>query len=95
MSGAWVPKPKAHQVLLEIKAGGFYHTDCMALENAFNSKLPFICSHEPAGVVVDVGTEVDGLLPEDRVGYINFEGRYGESHHGKGPLCPVRGVRHI
>ncbi|KAF4494999.1 alcohol dehydrogenase [Fusarium agapanthi] len=35
------PKPKPRQ-LLQIKAGGFCHTDCMARENAFGSKLPFI-----------------------------------------------------
>ncbi|KLP05676.1 ADH2-alcohol dehydrogenase II [Fusarium fujikuroi] len=54
------PKPKPHQLLIQIKAGGFCHTDCMALENAFGSKLPFIGSHEPAGVVVEVGSEAQG-----------------------------------
>ncbi|KAF5604631.1 ADH2-alcohol dehydrogenase II [Fusarium pseudoanthophilum] len=51
------PKPKPHQLLIQIKAGGFCHTDCMALKNAFGSKLPFIGAHEPAGVVVEVGSK--------------------------------------
>ncbi|CVL07701.1 related to ADH2-alcohol dehydrogenase II [Fusarium mangiferae] len=55
------PKPKPHQLLIQVKAGGFCHTDCMALENAFGSKLPFIGSHEPAGVVVEVGSAVQGI----------------------------------
>ncbi|RBQ65344.1 hypothetical protein FVER14953_12885 [Fusarium verticillioides] len=67
------PKPKPHQLLIQIKAGGFCHTDCMALENAFGSKLPFIGSHEPASVVVEVGSEARGFAEGDRVGCLNFD----------------------
>ncbi|PCD23908.1 hypothetical protein AU210_015422 [Fusarium oxysporum f. sp. radicis-cucumerinum] len=76
------PKPKPHQLLVQIKAGGFCHTDCMALENAFGSKLPFIGSHEPAGVVVEVGSDVHGFAEGDRVGCLNFD-----SCCGKCPDC--------
>ncbi|KAF5630276.1 sphingosine n-acyltransferase lag1 [Fusarium sp. NRRL 52700] len=56
------PKPNAYQLLIQIKAGGFCHTDCMALENSFgSSNLPFVGSHEPAGVTVEVGSEVQGF----------------------------------
>ncbi|KAF6831833.1 alcohol dehydrogenase [Colletotrichum musicola] len=72
-----VPKPKPYQILVKIKAGGFCHTDCMAYENAFNSKLPFIGSHEPAGVVVGVGSDVTEFKSGDRVGCINFENACG------------------
>ncbi|KAF9878254.1 hypothetical protein CkaCkLH20_04292 [Colletotrichum karsti] len=68
-----VPTPKPYQVLVQIKAGGFCHTDCMAHENAFNTKLPFIGSHEPAGIVVAVGSDVKEFEVGDRVGCINFE----------------------
>lgn len=74
-----VPKPKSYQILVKIKAGGFCHTDCMAYENAFNSKLPFIGSHEPAGVVVSVGSDVTEFKSGDRVGCINFENACGKS----------------
>jgi alcohol dehydrogenase, propanol-preferring len=67
------PKPKLHQLLIQIKAGGFCHTDCMALENAFGFKLPFIGSHESAGVVVEVGYYVKGFSEGDRVGCLNFD----------------------
>nr|RBQ83057.1 hypothetical protein FVER53263_12886 [Fusarium verticillioides] len=67
------PKPKPHQLLIQIKAGEFCHTDCMALENAFGSKLPFIGSHEPASVVVEVGSEARGFAEGDRVGCLNFD----------------------
>ncbi|KAF4959447.1 hypothetical protein FGADI_1668 [Fusarium gaditjirri] len=76
------PKPKPHQLLVQIKAGGFCHTDCMALENAFGSKLPFIGSHEPAGIVVEVGSDVEGFTDGDRVGCLNFD-----SCCGKCPDC--------
>ncbi|KAF5718234.1 sphingosine n-acyltransferase lag1 [Fusarium mundagurra] len=75
-------KPKPHLLLIQIKAGGFCHTDCMALENAFGSKLPLIGSHEPAGVVVEVGSEVQGFPEGDRVGCLNFD-----SCCGKCPEC--------
>ncbi|KAF9774803.1 hypothetical protein IL306_007161 [Fusarium sp. DS 682] len=67
------PKPKPHQLLVQIKAGGFCHTDCMALENAFGSKILFIGSHEPAGVVVEAGSDVQGFSVGDRVGCLNFD----------------------
>ncbi|KAG9495404.1 hypothetical protein J7337_013650 [Fusarium musae] len=67
------PKPKPHQLLIQIKAGGFCHTDCMALENDFGSKLPFIGSHEPASVMAEVGSEARGFAEGDRVGYLNFD----------------------
>ena len=68
-----VPTPKPHQVLVKIAAGGFCHTDCMVMENAFNSPLPVVASHEPAGVVVGVGADVEGFKEGDRVGCINFD----------------------
>ncbi|KAF4338424.1 sphingosine n-acyltransferase lag1 [Fusarium beomiforme] len=76
------PRPKPHQLLVQIKAGGFGHTDCMALENAFGSKLPYNGSHEPAGVVVEVGPEVQSFSVGDRVGCLNFD-----SCCGKCPDC--------
>lgn len=68
-----VPTPRPYQVLVKIKAGGYCHTDCMAHENAFGTDLPFVGSHEPAGIVVSVGSEVTEFKEGDRVGCINFE----------------------
>ncbi|CAG9984548.1 unnamed protein product [Clonostachys byssicola] len=73
LSEVAVPSPKPYQVLIKIKAGGYCHTDCMAHENAFGTQLPFIGSHEPAGIVVSVGSEVKGFKNGDRVGCINFD----------------------
>ncbi|KAJ3494465.1 hypothetical protein NLG97_g4059 [Lecanicillium saksenae] len=68
-----VPTPKPHQVLVKIQAGGFCHTDCMVMENAFKSPLPVVASHEPAGIVVSVGANVKEFKEGDRVGCINFD----------------------
>ncbi|KAL2802414.1 chaperonin 10-like protein [Aspergillus granulosus] len=73
-----VPQPAPHQVLVKIKAAGFCHTDLMALNNEFASTLPFIGSHEPAGVVEEVGAQVTGFQKGDRVGCINFDTVCGE-----------------
>lgn len=68
-----IPFPKPHQVLIRIKAAGFCHTDLMALNGEFGTKLPFIGSHEPAGVIESVGADVKGFEKGDRVGCINFD----------------------
>jgi len=43
------------------------------LNNEFNSPLPYIGSHEPAGVIAELGSEVKAYKVGDRVGAINFE----------------------
>lgn len=68
-----VPKPKPHQVLVKIAAGGFCHTDCMVLEHEFTTPLPVVGSYEPAGTVVAVGSDVTEFKAGDRVGCINFD----------------------
>jgi len=73
-----IPTPAPHQVLVRVKAAGFCHTDLMALNNEFNTKLPFIGSHEAAGVIEDTGAAVAGFQKGDRVGCINFDSVCGE-----------------
>ncbi|GCB25987.1 alcohol dehydrogenase [Aspergillus awamori] len=77
-----VPQPEPHQVLVRVKAAGFCHTDLMALNNEFGTQLPFIGSHEPAGIIEEVGSRVTGFQKGDRVGCINFD-----SVCGKCPDC--------
>jgi len=77
-----VPKPKPHQVLMKMGAGGFCHTDLMALNHEFNTTLPYIGSHEASGIVEEVGAQVKGFKKGDRVGALNFD-----SPCGKCPDC--------
>ena len=60
--------PKAGEVLVEIKATGVCHTEAFTLsgddpEGAF----PAILGHEGAGIVVEVGSGVSSLKPDDAV----------------------------
>ncbi len=60
--------PQAGEVLVEIKATGLCHTDAYTLSGADPEGLfPAILGHEGAGVVVEVGADVQSLAPGDHV----------------------------
>ncbi len=60
--------PRAGEVLVEIKATGVCHTDAFTLSGADPEGIfPSILGHEGAGVVVEVGRDVTGLVPGDHV----------------------------
>jgi S-(hydroxymethyl)glutathione dehydrogenase/alcohol dehydrogenase len=60
--------PKAGEVLVEIKATGICHTDKYTLSGADPEGLfPAILGHEGAGVVVEVGADVNSIRPGDHV----------------------------
>lgn len=59
------PKITSHEVLVEMKACGVCGSDLM--EWYLEKRAPLILGHEPAGVVVEVGSKVEGLRTGDRV----------------------------
>lgn len=60
--------PRAGEVLIEIKATGVCHTDAYTLSGADPEGLfPAILGHEGAGVVVEVGKDVNSLKVGDHV----------------------------
>jgi S-(hydroxymethyl)glutathione dehydrogenase/alcohol dehydrogenase len=60
--------PKAGEVLIEVKASGICHTDEFTRSGADPEGLfPSILGHEGAGVVVDTGPGVTGLVRGDHV----------------------------
>lgn len=75
-------------MLIKIRAGGFCHTDLMALNNEFDSPLPYIGSHEPAGIIEEVGSDVKNFKKGDRVGAIAFD-----SPCGKCPDCKTGRIK--
>lgn len=68
------PEPKGNSILMRIHAAGFCHSDQQVLQGQFGSPLGLIPSHEPSGVVAQLGPEYDGeLRVGDRVGALNFK----------------------
>ncbi|KAJ4373637.1 hypothetical protein N0V86_007780 [Didymella sp. IMI 355093] len=70
------PKPTCgeNDLLVQVHAAGFCHSDLQVLQGQFPASLPIIPSHEPAGTVVQVGTHVQGSWKVgDRVGVLNFK----------------------
>lgn len=60
--------PKAGEVMVEIKATGICHTDHFTLSGEDPEGLfPSVLGHEGAGVVVEVGSEVNSLKAGDHV----------------------------
>lgn len=62
-----LPKPKvaADEILVEMKACGVCGSDLM--DWYLRSRAPLVLGHEPAGIIVEVGTKVAGFKVGDRV----------------------------
>ncbi|KAI1072818.1 hypothetical protein LB507_003219 [Fusarium sp. FIESC RH6] len=68
-----VPTPKPDEVLVRVATAGFCHSDIMVHHGLTQVPLPFIGSHEPAGTIVSLGSEVsESWHVGDRVGVTNF-----------------------
>ncbi|NLV50535.1 MAG: NAD(P)-dependent alcohol dehydrogenase [Clostridiales bacterium] len=61
--------PQRDEVLLEVSACGFCHTDAAAREMLFPTPLPAVFGHEGCGTVLSTGEGVTGFVPGDRVGF--------------------------
>lgn len=60
-----VPELGPHDALIETKACGICSGDVMPWY--IEKKAPLVLGHEPAGVIVETGTDVAGFRPGDRV----------------------------
>ena len=83
-----VPRPKADEVLLEIKAAGICGTDIHIRHDQFPYYPPVIMGHEFSGVIVETGSEVTNFKTGDRV--------VGEPHTracGKCELCRTGNIQ--
>jgi S-(hydroxymethyl)glutathione dehydrogenase/alcohol dehydrogenase len=80
-----VSSPDAGEVLVEIKAAGICHTDHASL----SWKRPLVMGHEGAGVVREVGTDVNHVRVGDRV-VLNWAipcGQCFQCRRGHAVLC--------
>ena len=58
--------PRPDEVLVEIVASGLCHTDLLVRDSRPES-LPAVLGHEGAGVVREVGSDIRGVAPGDKV----------------------------
>ena len=81
------PSPKAGEVLVKIEAAGVNFLDIYYRSGFYwgghhRRALPYIPGAEAAGIVLEVGTGVEEVKPDDRVAYgiSNGSGSYAEFH---------------
>ncbi|KAE8149482.1 chaperonin 10-like protein [Aspergillus avenaceus] len=58
------PQPREGQVLIEVKAAGLCHSDCLILRDETYSMIaqhPIILGHEVAGTIIELGPRVSGF----------------------------------
>ncbi len=74
------PAPTGHEVLVEIKAIGVNYADTARREGHYvvHTPLPFVPGAEIAGVVVEVGDQVQSVKPGTRVVTLIESGGYAE-----------------
>ncbi len=83
-----IPQIALDEVLIEIKAAGICGTDIHVKHDRFPYWPPVILGHEFSGEIVEVGSDVEGYRPGDRV--------VGEPHTkacGKCPLCRTGNIQ--
>jgi NADPH2:quinone reductase len=75
-----VPEPKAkpNEAVVQIKTAGVNFIDVYFREGRYPAPLPFINGQEAAGVVTEVGSDVQTFKPGDRVAYTGALGSYAE-----------------
>jgi S-(hydroxymethyl)mycothiol dehydrogenase len=62
-----VPDPGPGEALVQVQACGVCHTDLHYRDGGINDDFPFLLGHEAAGVVEQVGDDVDDVAPGDFV----------------------------
>lgn len=88
-----MPIIRDNELLIRVRAAGFCHSDLQVLQGQFKSPLGMTPSHEPAGIVVQVGSKVNthGKLVHwrlgDRVGALNYKNACG---HCSGCALSIR-----
>jgi S-(hydroxymethyl)glutathione dehydrogenase/alcohol dehydrogenase len=80
-----------HELLIATAAAGLCHSDLYHLRGVFEIPRPTVLGHESAGVVLEVGSEVDGFAPGDHVITCLTApcGRCRRCQEGRSYLCPA------
>lgn len=62
-----VPDPGPGEVVVRVQASGVCHTDLHYREGAITDDFPFLLGHEAAGIVEEIGDDVENVAPGDFV----------------------------
>jgi alcohol dehydrogenase len=81
--------PKKAEVLVRIKAVGLCHSDLVAISGERSRPVPMVIGHEAAGIVAEVGSDVEGYEVGDHVvvSYVASCGRCEMCREGRPALC--------
>lgn len=72
------PVPSSGQVLVEVHASGVNFIDIYYREGVYPATLPLTLGQEGAGIIVEVGANVESFRVGDRVAWCTFSGAYAE-----------------
>jgi S-(hydroxymethyl)glutathione dehydrogenase / alcohol dehydrogenase len=59
--------PHQGEILVRMEAAGVCHSDLLVRDGLISEPLPLVLGHEGTGIVTEVGQNVSGLRPGDRV----------------------------
>ena len=59
--------PKRGEVLIKVKAVGLCHSDLVAITGERAKPMPLVIGHEAAGIVEEIGQDVQGFAVGDHV----------------------------
>ena len=81
--------PKRGEVLIKVKAVGLCHSDLVAITGERAKPMPIVIGHEAAGIVEEIGQDVQGFAVGDHVvpSYVASCGRCEMCSVGRSALC--------
>ncbi|MDB4593471.1 zinc-dependent alcohol dehydrogenase family protein [Paracoccaceae bacterium] len=81
--------PKRGEVLIKVKAVGLCHSDLVAITGERSKPMPIVIGHEAAGIVEEIGQDVQGFAVGDHVvpSYVASCGRCEMCSVGRPALC--------
>ena len=81
--------PGKGEVLIDVKAVGLCHSDLVAITGERGKPVPIVIGHEAAGVVMELGPDVEGFAVGDHVipSYVASCGRCDMCREGRPALC--------
>src|SRR5579862_2082853 len=73
-----LPQPRANEALIKVSASGINFIDIYQREGRYKLALPFVLGQEGAGVITQIGAEVNSVKTGDRVAWTGILGSYAE-----------------